>query len=138
MCQPDADYKLVQFDANRQPSLRDTARIDRHPQFSMQTFLKHRATADVALVKLTAPMQNVKTATVSNEKLSTIPGDSFVVAGFGVAEPGNGRSGGILRAASLVATGRPGNLQIRLYDPATRGERSGLGACTGDSGAPVF
>ena len=25
-----------------------------------------------------------------------------------------------------------------MFDPATRGERPGLGACTGDSGAPVF
>ena len=29
-------------------------------------------------------------------------------------------------------------MQIRLYDPATKGEASGLGACTGDSGAPAF
>ena len=43
-----------------------------------------------------------------------------------------------VRAAKLVATGRPGTLQIRLFDPATRGEKPGLGACTGDSGAPVF
>ena len=44
-----ADYKLVQFDAQRQPSLRDIARVERHPQFSQQTFDNHRATADVAL-----------------------------------------------------------------------------------------
>jgi secreted trypsin-like serine protease len=43
-----------------------------------------------------------------------------------------------VRAASLVATGQPGTLQIRLVDPATQGQRAGLGACTGDSGAPVF
>ena len=50
----------------------------------------------------------------------------------------DGKSGGTARAASLIATGRPGNLQIRLVDAATMGEREGLGACTGDSGAPVF
>jgi secreted trypsin-like serine protease len=43
-----------------------------------------------------------------------------------------------VRAATLVATGTPGTLQIRLADPATKGERAGLGACTGDSGAPVY
>src|SRR5439155_3128507 len=52
--------------------------------------------------------------------------------------PGDGKSGGTLRAATLVATGQPGTLQIRLVDPVTKGERPGLGACTGDSGAPVF
>jgi secreted trypsin-like serine protease len=29
-------------------------------------------------------------------------------------------------------------LQIRLLDPATQSAREGLGACTGDSGGPVF
>jgi secreted trypsin-like serine protease len=42
------------------------------------------------------------------------------------------------RAAALIATGKPGTLQIRLFDPATRDQRSGLGACTGDSGGPAF
>jgi len=51
---------------------------------------------------------------------------------------GDGKSGGTVRAASLIATGRPGTLQIRLVDAATLGEKEGLGACTGDSGAPVF
>ena len=43
-----------------------------------------------------------------------------------------------MRAATLVATGQPGTLQLRLFDPKTKGETAGLGACTGDSGAPVF
>jgi secreted trypsin-like serine protease len=29
-------------------------------------------------------------------------------------------------------------LQIRLVDALTQGKRDGLGACTGDSGGPVF
>ena len=43
---PGADYKLVAFDTQRQPSLRDTQSIARHPQFSQKTFDSHRATAD--------------------------------------------------------------------------------------------
>ncbi len=49
---PGADYKLVAFDAQRQPTLRDTQSIARHPQFSQKTFDAHRATADVALIKV--------------------------------------------------------------------------------------
>ncbi len=75
---------------------------------------------------------------LSGAKLNVQPGDRFVVSGLGLSERGNGKSGGTLRQATLAATGRPGNLQIRLMDPATRNERAGLGACTGDSGAPVF
>jgi hypothetical protein len=51
---------------------------------------------------------------------------------------GDGRTGGTVRAATLVATGQPNTLQVRLFDPHTRGETAGLGACAGDSGAPAF
>jgi Trypsin len=61
-----------------------------------------------------------------------------VVAGYGLATRGDGSSGGTVRAATLVATGQPGTLQVRLFDPKSRGDAAGLGACTGDSGAPVF
>ena len=136
--QPGADYKLIEFDPQRQPTLRDTARIERHPQFSMQTFLASRATADVALIKLSAPAAGGAIAPLFAGPLKVAPGDRFTVAGYGLAVRGDGRSGGTSRAADLVATGRPGNLQIRLVDPAGNGERPGAGACTGDSGAPAF
>ena len=132
-----ADYKLVEFDANRQPRLRDTQRIARHPQFSQAAFDNHRATADVALIKLASPATSAP-APVHGERLKVAPGDRFSVIGYGLTERGNGRSGGTLRSASLVVTGQPGNLQIRLMDANTRNERPGLGACTGDSGGPVL
>jgi hypothetical protein len=65
-------------------------------------------------------------------------GARFTVAGVGVARLNDEKSLGLVRAASLAVTGNPGTLQIRLVDPVTRGTREGLGACTGDSGAPVF
>jgi hypothetical protein len=135
---PGADYKLVEFNAQRQPSLRDVAQVERHPQFSLNTLLAHRATADVALLKLAAPVAKATPAAVHLSPLAVAVGDRFVVAGYGVSERGSGKSGGTLRAATLVATGKPGNLQIRLMDAATRGERPGLGACTGDSGGAAF
>ena len=44
----------------------------------------------------------------------------------------------VAQDSDLVVTGQPGSLQVRLYDPATRNQRAGLGACDGDSGAPAF
>jgi hypothetical protein len=61
-----------------------------------------------------------------------------VVVGYGLTVRGDGRTGGTARVASLVVTGQPGTLQIRLFDPASKGLTAGLGACAGDSGAPVF
>ena len=135
---PGADYKIVEYDAARQPQLRAVARVSPHPKFSLQTMLAHRATADVALLKLAAPLKGVTPAALHGPGFTVAPGDTFIVAGQGVAARHDGKSGGTVRAAQLTATGKPGTLQIRLHDPATKGEKAGLGACTGDSGAPVF
>jgi secreted trypsin-like serine protease len=133
---PGAVYKIVEYERD-QPQLRDVARVSAHPQFNLQSLLAHRATADVALLKLAAPLASATPAQLG-PTLTVAPGDTFLVAGLGVTVRGDGKSGGTVRAASLIATGRPGTLQIRLVDAATLGEKEGLGACTGDSGAPVF
>jgi secreted trypsin-like serine protease len=134
---PGADYKLVEFDAQRRPRLRDTQRIARHPQFSQKTFDAHRATADVALIKV-ANASSGAPAAIHGERLKIAPGERLMVLGYGLTRMGDGKSGGTLRSAALTVTGQPGNLQIRLMDGATQNQRPGLGACTGDSGAPVF
>jgi hypothetical protein len=135
---PGSDYKIVEFDAARRPQLRDVVSVTAHPKFDLKTMLAHRATADVALLKLGAPLAGATPATLGPAGVAVAPGDSFLVAGTGVAIRGDGKSGGTARAATLAATGKPGTLQIRLLDPATKAESAGLGACTGDSGAPVF
>lgn len=136
---PGADYKLVEFDRNHMPTLKDVASVARHPQFDLRTMLAHRATADVALIKLAQalPSRITAAALAAADRVPAV-GQRLVVAGYGVTVVGDGRTGGTARVATLAVTGRPGTLQIRLVDPATLGERAGLGACTGDSGAPVF
>src|SRR5258707_11941615 len=53
--QPGADYKIVEYGADRQPSLQDVKSVAIHPGFNMQAMQGHRATADVALLQLGAP-----------------------------------------------------------------------------------
>jgi len=135
---PGPDYKLVDYDAARRPVLKDVVAITRHPQFKLDTMLAHRATADVALLRLAEPLPAGMAPVPLGVRVSVNVGERFTVAGFGVTVRGDGRTGGTLRQAGLIATGQPSSLQLRLVDPDTRNERSGLGACTGDSGAPVF
>lgn len=136
---PGADYKIVEFDAARHATLRDVSQVTTHPQFDLATLLGHRATADVALLRLAAPLPAAFVPVpLAPARTSVAVGDHFLVAGYGVAIRGDGKTGGTVREADLVATGQPGTLQIRLVDAATDGERAGLSACTGDSGAPVF
>ena len=132
-----AEYKIVEYGANRQPQLQDVKNVATHPQFNMQTMLAHRATADVALLQLRSPAKE-KSAALGAPQLPIVPGARFTIAGIGVTVRGDGKSGGIVRAADLIATGKPGTLQIRLVDALGQGAQAGLGACTGDSGGPVF
>jgi secreted trypsin-like serine protease len=136
--QPGAEYKIVDYGADRQPQLQDVKSVAVHPGFNMQAMLAHRATADVALLQLETPAKGKAPATLGMPNIPIMVGSRFTIAGIGVTVRGDGKSGGTIRVAGLIATGKPGTLQIRLVDPVGQGTRDGLGACTGDSGAPVF
>jgi hypothetical protein len=137
--QPGSDYKLVASAPGETPVLKDVANIERDPQFDLKRLFGHLATADVALIKLVDPLPTkIPPVPLDAGEEPIIVGDTFVVAGYGVTVRGDGRTGGIVRAAMLVATGQPGLLQLRLVDPKTKGDSPGLGACAGDSGAPAF
>jgi Trypsin len=136
---PGSDYKLAASAPGEPPVLKDILRIEHHPQFDLERLLGHLATADVALIKLVEPLPaRIPPAPLGDVQEPVVVGDTFVIAGYGVTVRGDGRTGGTVRAATLVATGVPGRLQVRLYDPKTKGETAGLGACAGDSGAPAF
>jgi S1-C subfamily serine protease len=132
-----SDHKLVVFEPGGQPSLKSIATIARHPQFDAGAAQRHRATADVALLKFSQAISSAPVP-LGPPGIIVAVGDPFLVAGYGLAAPGDAKSGGTVRTATLIATGQPGTLQVRLMDPATRNERAGLGACVGDSGGPVF
>jgi hypothetical protein len=139
--QPGADYKLVDpgQSLSEVPLLKDVARIERDPQFDLKRLFAHLATADLALIKLVDPLPaRIPPVPIGGDTETVAVGAALVVAGYGVTVRGDGRSGGVVRAASLVVTGQPGSLQIRLFDPATKGQSAGLGACAGDSGAPAL
>jgi secreted trypsin-like serine protease len=136
--QPGATYKIVEYAADRQPQLQDVKTVAIHPGFKMEAMTAHRATADVALLELDAPARGKGVSVLGVPQIPIVAGSRFTIAGIGVSVRGEGKSGGTIRVAGLVATGRPGTLQIRLVDPVGQGTREGLGACTGDSGGPVF
>jgi hypothetical protein len=137
--QPGADYKFSIPALTREPVLRDVARIERDPQFELKKLFGHVATADVALLKSAQPLPGAISPVALDRAAPLVAaGDTFVVAGYGVTVRGDGRTAGTVRAATLIVTGQPGTLQIRLFDPRTKGQKPGLGACAGDSGAPAF
>lgn len=108
-----------------------------HPLYDPRSFANARATADVALLKLTAPIADAVATPLAGRVPA--PGDRFVIAGIGATSSGTGAGIGTPRAAELVTVGKPSTLQFRLADAAGgAGMRPGIGACDGDSGGPVF
>jgi secreted trypsin-like serine protease len=136
--QPGAEYKIVDYGADGKPQLQNVRAVALHPSLNVQAMQAHRATADVALLQLEIPLKGKSSSQIGAPQIPVQVGGRFTIAGIGVTVPGDGKSGGITRVAGLVATGQPGTLQIRLVDPVTNGVRDGIGACTGDSGGPVF
>lgn len=132
-----ATYKIVV--PGETPRLIDVRRTATHPQFNAQGMEAHRASADIALLQTAEPLARARSIAQTATPLTPIqPGNRYTVAGIGVTVRGDGKTGGVVRSAKLVASGKPGTLQIRLVDPATNNASAGLGACTGDSGGPVF
>jgi secreted trypsin-like serine protease len=136
--QPGADYKVVAYGADGKPELQNVRAVAIHPGFNMQAMQTHRATADIALLQLEIPPKGKSPLPIGAPQIPIQVGSRFTIAGIGVTVRGDGKSGGVVRVAGLVVTGQPGTFQIRLVDPVTNGVRDGIGACTGDSGGPVF
>jgi hypothetical protein len=109
-----------------------------HPRFDLESYAASRATADVALVKLAAPLPDVIVPAALAAPRRVKVGERLTIAGFGTVADHSADGLGIPRMARLTVTGQPGSLQIRLVDPKTRDQNPGLGACTGDSGAPAY
>jgi len=129
------DYTIKPYQTGVQIPVRA---IVRHPQFDIASYAASRATADLALLKLAAPLPDIVVPATLAAPRRVTAGETLTIAGFGVTLAGTARGLGLPRMATLTVTGQPGSLQIRLYDIATRNQRIGLGGCTGDSGAPAF
>jgi Trypsin-like peptidase domain len=134
---PATNYRIIGFDA---PRTYNSTIV--HPDWDPTSVLRHRVSADVALLKLAAPLPPAYMPVALADSKVVTAGSRVIVAGYGVAIIGKGSTGGILRAAHLVVTGKPGTLQIRLADPSTKGELAGLGSCNatpvGQSWIPVM
>ena len=129
------DYQVKAFQTGQPIAVRGIAK---HPQFNFANYLASRATADLALLKLSASLPDIVVPATLAASRRVAVGEKLTIAGFGVTAAGTPRGLGVPRMAALTVTGKPGSLQIRLYDAATRNQRIGLGGCTGDSGAPAF
>jgi secreted trypsin-like serine protease len=113
-------------------------RVALHPRFDPAHFRTRKPTPDLALVKISVSLpSNYRTVTLERTPLQPRAGEYFTLAGYGVTSEGDGKTAGRLHSVVLPAIGNTidstGVIMVRLSE---RGKTAG--ACTGDSGGPVF
>lgn len=134
---PGTANRVIDY-SEKLPRLITPRQVAVHPRYNAQSIAAHRATADVALLRLSAPMPGKSAALLGVPRIPFSAVSRFTVVGIGSTVAGSDSGVGTVRAAPLAVTGQPGTLQVRLVDPQTQNKSAGMGACTGDSGAPAF
>ena len=125
-----ANYRLLTF-AQGKPVLSELGAIAVHPGFDDSAYAGRKFVIDLALVRLKAPLQGYAALPLAAE--AGISGQAYRIAGFGVSVKGAGRTGGVLREATLTGVEPVSRIQLRL-----KSADGVVGSCQGDSGGPVL
>ncbi|WOJ89570.1 trypsin-like serine protease [Methylocapsa polymorpha] len=130
------DTRVFFRDAEGQSTMLDVTSIALNPGYRPDAVRRRLVSIDLALVRLAEPLPSAfsPVALPKFGPAAAAVGQMFRIAGFGVADEGAGKTGGVLREGDLIASGPKSSILLWLADP----NREGLGACTGDSGAPIF
>jgi hypothetical protein len=129
-----ADTRVYFRDSQGQKILLDVASIAINPGYRPDAVRRRLVSIDLALVRLAEPLPSSFTPIDSFYSGPVNVGQMFRIAGYGIADEANHKTGGVLRAGNVVASGPKSSILLWARDP----NNQGLGACTGDSGAPVF
>jgi Trypsin len=112
----------------------NVASIAVHPEFRPKIGRKQLISIDLALLRLSEPLPPAFKPIELADSGPVATGQPFRIAGFGRANESVSGTSGVLRAGILVASRPKSPVLVWLTDP----DGTGLGGCTGDSGAPVF
>ena len=134
-CVADPANLRVHFrDSAGQPVLLKVADVAIHPGFRANAKEARVRTVDLALVRSAEPLPASFVPAVLDETGAVEVGAAFTIAGFGIARENAPETSGTLRTGALTARAPLSKVLLWAKDR----DASGTGACTGDSGAPIF
>lgn len=128
------DMRVHFRDETGKPVLMQIAASAVHPLYRAAAPQTRERSIDLALLRTALPLPGRFRAATLDPGTPFAVGAAFRVAGFGVTREGVGASSGELRVERLEARAPLSSILLWAGDPA----HTGAGACTGDSGAPVF
>ncbi|HXY90790.1 MAG TPA: S1 family peptidase [Xanthobacteraceae bacterium] len=132
--QPKADY-AVSINEGTGPRVVPVARIVLHPRYDPHQFETRKPSPDIAILKISEPLPaRFHAVRLATERTLPKPGDTFTLAGYGFSVDGDPNTVGKAHVVTLAAVGTTGGIMVRI----SAGNGSSAGACTGDSGGPVF
>jgi hypothetical protein len=136
--EPKADYAVAVFEGGA-PKLVPIERVVLHPRFDPEHFRARKPTPDLALVKIAGALPlSYRPARLARDVVQPKPGETFTLAGYGMTREGDGKSAGKLHAVTLPAIGNTIDSTGVIMTRLSAGGGRNAGACTGDSGGPVF
>ena len=104
-----------------------------HPRYVAGAERKRVVSIDLAMIRLEKPLPpQFRPVALETNPIVRLD-QEFQIAGFGLREE-NGASAKELRYGKLVTRSPLSNILLWASDP----NRAGFGACTGDSGGPIF
>lgn len=133
-CAHGARQLAINVGAFGKPQLIAVSGVNVHPEFVPDAARKRVRSIDLAILKLAEPLPGSVLVARLDAQSTVKPGQRYTIAGFGLTREGDEKSAGQLRTGILEAREPVSKILLWAKDPAAKG----LGACTGDSGGPIF
>jgi len=105
-----------------------------HPLYRADAIRARVESIDLALIRTARPLDPRFAAAAIGEAGAPAIGTTVILAGYGAAREGDWPSGGVLRSVRLAVREPASRVLIWAADPTGKA----AGACSGDSGAPVW
>ena len=105
-----------------------------HPLYRADAIRARVESIDLALIRTARPLPPRFAAAALAEGGPPAIGTAVILAGYGAAREGDWASGGVLRSVTLAVREPASKVLVWAADPTGKA----AGACSGDSGAPVW